>query len=258
MTRHLANFSIAVVAVAWLSASTPALASPFGVKDDAALFSADAVRQAEEQIQTLHRRARQDLLIETISAVPADKAGPLKSNRNRFFAEWAQERAEVSGVNGVYVLICAEPRHVQVFVSPDAREAFPDKDREKLRKSLSGKLGRKAYDDALLDAVESVRDRLDPSHVAAARANWWWVLWVILGIVGVWLVVGLVRSLLGSSAGQTPGAGPGGGILAGMFGASAGSWIYHALFRRRGGDQAPQARIIGHADERIRAKSDNV
>jgi len=198
------------------------------------------------------------LLIETVSAVPADRRGQLK-NRNQFFARWAQERAEAAGVNGVYVLICADPHHVQVFVSPEAREALPNKDRERLRKALAIKLGRKPYDDALLDTVAFVRDRLDPIHAAEARSNWWWVLWLILGIVGVWLVVGLVRSLLGSGATQTPGAGPGGGLLAGMFGATAGSWMYHAFFRggsKEIAEPAPQPKTKERWDERIRAKND--
>jgi uncharacterized membrane protein YgcG len=248
MSRSL---TFAILVAAWLGAGTPAPAASFGVRDEAALFSADSRRQADEHIQTLHRRARQDLLIDTVPAVPDDKAGLLESNRTQFFAHWAQERADAAGVNGVYILICADPRHVQVHVTPDARAAFSDRDREQLRKSLSRKLRSRAYDDALLDSVEFVRDRLDPQH-----ASWWWVLWVVLGIVGIWLLVGLVRTLLGPSANHTPGAGPSGGILAGMFGATAGSWMVHTFLRRGGVDAkapVPPAGLTGPPDDRIRA-----
>jgi uncharacterized membrane protein YgcG len=255
MRRLLCHIGLALLPAGWLLSASPALAAPFGVKDEAGLFSADAVRQAEEKIQTLHRRARQDLLIETIAAVPADKTRQLKSDRALFFASWAQQRAEEAGVNGAYVLICAEPRHVQVYVSPDTRTAFPDKDRDQLRKALSRKLGRKAYDDALLDTVDFARDRLDPSHAAAARAGWWWVLWVIVGIVGVWLVVGLIRSVLGLGAA----ASSSGGVLTVLFGATAGGWMRHALLGRRDDNKpapVPPAGLMGRAEDRVIAKDE--
>ena len=61
----------------------------------------------------------------------------------------------------------------------------------------------------------------------AENYNWWvWIAVPVIGIGGIWLVMGIVRAVLGGRAasaatGMSPGYGGGG-----MFGAAAGMWLY--------------------------------
>jgi len=163
----------------------------------------------------------------------------------RYFDKWAKERAGAAGVDGVYVLICTDPRHVQVIVWPESRDkTFPARDREDLRKYLAKQLN-KEPDQTLLSAVAQVRAAIQARQPVepVSYSTFWIVGGVILAFLTVWLILGLMRSKLasrdqtedvaGSSASYVP------GLLGGMFGSLAGYWIYDRLFH--GGPSKPTA-----------------
>jgi uncharacterized protein len=137
------------------------------IKDDGKFFSAEAIKKANDRIRELARKYGRDLLIETYPAVPAGQAekvkGMSRDERTRFFQAWAQERAEAAVVNGVYMLVCREPGHIQVEISPKARAVFDNQARDRLIQLLIADFREKHFDDGLLAAVKFVGDRLAES-----------------------------------------------------------------------------------------------
>jgi len=141
-----------------------------GVHDNAGIFSADAVRRADDAIGQLRERHRRDLMIETDSQVPDEQQAALdREGKARFFAGWAAARAKSNGVNGVLVLICMRPGHVEIVEAGEGSEkAFTPKDRDELSTALGKVLGEKQYDDALARTVAFVQKRMDANEPVRA------------------------------------------------------------------------------------------
>jgi hypothetical protein len=217
---------------------SPALA----VNDRAGFFSADAVTRARAAIRQFRRDYHRDLFIETFPHVPdtdrKEVSGLWTRGRERYFADWATKRARAVGVDGVYVLVCKEPKHVHVLVYPDAPEqAFTADNAKTLRKRLEKQLPR-SPDDALGDAVDFVRDtvkeNLAARDAASSAIGIGAVAWIVGVVLGLWLVLSLVRTVLhwrGGSASDPGHVGLTAGFFAGLFGTAAGHWVYDRLFR---------------------------
>jgi hypothetical protein len=209
------------------------------VRDEAGLFGKDAVAKAEEQIRDLQKRFDLQLVIETVEAVPQADQKRIKGLWHRkeqaaYFKAWAREKAEAAKVDGVYVLICNEPQHVQVIAWPERREEVFDKDAcdEAYRAFTTSRTG---TDAALLALVAKVREKLEDRQKPTLSNFWKAVLVFSGGVVAVWLVLGLVRWRLNATRPAAAEEGPREGrllpgLLGGMFGAVAGYWIYDKLF----------------------------
>jgi hypothetical protein len=179
-----------------------------GVKDGANLLTTkdDDIAKINAQIEDVYRRYHADLLIETFSATPADRAADLKHlGERKFFPIWAEERALAADVRGIYILVCSAPRHVEIYVDEHLQETFDRRTRDKLRKTLERKLHSKPHD-ALSEAVALVHERLADKEDAAKRGGWLWIVWLILGILGVWLGIALARRFQGGKAVAPPSA----------------------------------------------------
>jgi hypothetical protein len=134
------------------------------VRDQAKFFSPEAVKKANEQIREIMRKYHKDLLIETFPTVPADPGvekvkAMSKDERNAFFHKWALERSTAAVVNGIYILVCKEPAHLQVEISPDL-QAQLGKSYEKLIGLLLADFHERRFDDGLEKAVKFVREQL--------------------------------------------------------------------------------------------------
>jgi Skp family chaperone for outer membrane proteins len=144
--------------------------SAAGVHDEAAIFSAEALGNAEKAIGQLGDRHHLDLRIETYPQVPDEQQAAFdRAGKARFFAQWTMDRAKDAGVNGVMVLICMRPGHVEVVdAGPGSEKAFSARDRDELSTAMGKVLGEKQYDDALTRAVAFVEKRMDANATAAA------------------------------------------------------------------------------------------
>jgi uncharacterized protein len=218
-----------------LTTSLAASAAP-QVKDDAGFFSESAIRKANEGIREIERRFHKDLLIETFLTPPDDEANKVrqmdKAERERFFNEWALRRARDEGVNGIYVLICKAPAHLEVEVGNKTRQqAFTMANRDHLRDLLAERFRAKEYDRGLLEAVDYVRDSIEKNESghASGRAEvppaapgggappagaqpggLSWLFWAALIGLGVVLVLAILfRVILGAFNQRAPGYGPG-------------------------------------------------
>jgi hypothetical protein len=170
-----ARVTLLAVAVALLGA-VPAVAMTPRVKDDGSFFTAAAVEKANQVIRTIKDEYHKDLVIETVKTVPKERADKVehmdRSEREHFFEEWARERAREEDINGVYVLICKEPAHLQVEVGNETRQrAFTVADRDHLRDILVKAFKAKEYDRGLLDGVLYVRDTMRKNLGDRGRAG---------------------------------------------------------------------------------------
>jgi hypothetical protein len=147
----------------WLLLAGPAAAVfPPPIKDEAKLFSAEALDKANKKIKDIYRAARKDVVIETYAAVPEGKKVPEEPKKKmEFFRDWARARTKELGVNGIYILISTNPRALYVQVDPVTRKkAFPAKDRKKLEQKLLGSFKEKKFDAGLLEGLDVIASAL--------------------------------------------------------------------------------------------------
>jgi hypothetical protein len=149
--------------VGWLGLVGPAAAVfPPPIKDDAKLFSAEAVEKANKKIREIYSTYRKDVVIETYAAIPADLEKKYKEKgKAEFFKEWAEARGKELGLNGVYVLISKNPTYLYTEIDPvTLRKAFTSKDAEKLRKTILTAFKDKKFDAGLAEGLDSVESSL--------------------------------------------------------------------------------------------------
>jgi len=233
------------------------------VHDNAGIFSAGAIRQADEAIRNIQKDFRKDLLIETFAGVPDGRGEEYTRNREEFFATFVGERARSARVDGIYVMIMKEPPphrfRIQVGVGQATRQrAFVPADRDELVGVFQAKFRADQYDEGLRSGVAFVERTLrshlqgvaasapaqhssDGRGMRPAASHGSGILsFLLLGmfIVGGIFVVGFIIRMLrggmnrgGTGVPGTSGFGGGGGgfissLLGGVGGAIAGSWLY--------------------------------
>src|SRR6266566_1339303 len=266
------------IVTAWLLAAGSASAALTPeVKDDAGIFKKETIKQANEEIKQLKDLYKKDLLIETYKEIPADKkASYSEESKNRFFQQWALERAKSAGVNGVYVMICMSPPHLQVEVGHETqKKAFTTEDRDELVKRLQAKFKSKEYDRGLLDAVNFVESKMSahlgrasaqrgddnsravpPNSSGGGHANaggtgmgiGGWICLGVVGLAAVWLVFGLIRAFTGMGAGYGGGGGYGPGYGGGYGGGGGGfmSGLIGGMFGAAAGNWMYDSFFRGH------------
>lgn len=170
--------------------------------DKANLFTPAALLHADGDIRGVKDRYRKELKVQTFPKIPRgrDLFGRFKKlddeDRERFFAGWARERGR--HIDGIYVLICKEPLHVQVEVSLSTRQqkAFTLAEAAQLREVFLNDLAAGRPDDGLQAAVRYVHDRLETNlgPVPAPRPyDWLTMSGILLGLAALWLVLLLVQ-----------------------------------------------------------------
>src|SRR5258708_1959376 len=164
MLGRARRFLLLAACVACLTCAGRAAAVAPEIKDGGKFFSEDAVKKANEQIREIARKYDKDLLVETFMTVPDDKAEKVKAmsrdEREKFFREWARQRAEKAVVNGVYVLVTKEPAHVHVEIAGKAGSALTPAVREKIVERLLEDFRAKKFDEGLQGAVKLVQEKL--------------------------------------------------------------------------------------------------
>jgi uncharacterized membrane protein YgcG len=135
-----------------------ARAEPFTIKDDGHFFSAEALKKANATIAAIKERYNKDLAIETYAEIPADlKADYDADKKEQFFRTWGHERAAKLNLNGIIVLICRDPRHLEIGVGrKTVQKAFTSADRRKLTELMLTRFRKKEFDAGLLEGVEFV------------------------------------------------------------------------------------------------------
>ena len=247
------------------------------VRDTAGLFSASAIKQADETIRGIQREFRKDLLVETFAGVPENRKEDYARSRDEFFASFVRERAKEARLDGIYVLIMKElpPHrlHIQVGVGQATRQrAFQTGDRDQLVKLFQSNFREDKFDDGLRAGVAFVERTLRgnlsnhgatgaKSRAAVANASGresaqrdssashdsgWSLLMLGLLIVGGILAVSFLIRLLrgGMGGGAVPGqagmmGGGGGGFFSSLMAGIGGAMAGSWLYDRFFRDHTP-------------------
>jgi TPM domain len=142
----------------------PALAMA-DVHDNAHIFSQDAIDKADAQMVQMQRKYNKTFVVETFPAVPDDMKDQLQSQDNRtFFKSWADTRRKALNADGVYVLVCMDPKYIQVH-------HLNTSDADALRGQLKTAFHNQEYDQGLQDAVDSVGQTLAANTSSAPAQN---------------------------------------------------------------------------------------
>jgi hypothetical protein len=128
------------------------------VHDNANIFSRQTVDDANHDMKRMDQHHGKTLVVETFAAIPDDQKADAQAKPDEFFKKWMAARAKDLKVNGVYVLICMDPKHIEVGAGTNTvkRGDFTDADIEALRKQMQEDLHSKDYDKALSNAVDNV------------------------------------------------------------------------------------------------------
>jgi uncharacterized membrane protein YgcG len=157
---------LALVAVLGAATAAARAVAP-EIRDLGKFFSAEAVKKADADIREIARKHGLDLLIETYATVAADQVEKVKAlegkARAEFFDRWAKERAQERVVNGVYVLICREPRFLQVEVEGRGRKVLTPAFRSKLYEAIRAEFAQGRFDEGLQAAVRLLEEQLGKS-----------------------------------------------------------------------------------------------
>jgi hypothetical protein len=225
---HALGFALLLASTATASEATPT------VLDGAKLFHQPAIDRVSRLAADIHETFGIQMVIETAKAPPGLDPEKLRHMRSRAviraLRDVAQDRAMELKVDGLYVLITTDPRHVTVVGWPANREeewALSNYKREELRKELARNLVGDP-DDALVHAVESYRallgDRVHRSPLGTFRA-----LAVVGVLLGVWLLLRFARRRAAGPERPLPIYPP--AMLGSLFGVPAGFWIQDRLFQ---------------------------
>jgi hypothetical protein len=125
--------------------------------DAAKFFGADAWKQVQPVADRLFKEKDVDLWIETLAVPPKstpEKVGAMSAeDRGKLFKEYAQERAKAEKLSGVYVVVCKNPKFVQVELIGPAAATFPSGFGSRLLKTFVDTFTDKKYDAGLTEGL---------------------------------------------------------------------------------------------------------
>lgn len=230
-----------VICLACLASAAQAEDRTSAIRDEAGLFRVDAIAQAERQIDDLRRTYDRRVFVDTVKSVPPHERKWFRflwtRQANRLLEEQARKRARESGVDGIYIVICNDPKDVHVVVQPAEDPAFTRHDAEELRRTLVRRLQDSGPDVALLASVRQVGAALQ-AHATRGQStsviNEFVLVGLLGGGLGLWMVLSIIRYKMRAGraideraadrACETP------ALLGAMFGSPTGQWLYDKLY----------------------------
>ena len=146
-----------VAALAVLCSAVPAARGQ--VRDDARVFGSSAVADANRAMGQLEQKFHKQLVVDTIPSLPADaKAALQQQTKDAVFKRVTDARASAARVNGVYVLICMDPKYIDVAAGREtiSRGIFTEDDVSQLKQQVRSTLAAGQPDRALREAIDTV------------------------------------------------------------------------------------------------------
>ena len=167
-TEDIVKRKVAVVALSLMLVAGIVSAGIHQVWDQAHFFKAQTITQVDQILADIHEKYHKDLMIETFASIPDDfKQKFQQDGKEQFFKNWALSEGRSLELNGLIVLICGEPRHVQIELGLATRQkAFTEADRDELLHIITTAFKGKEFDKGIVDAAEFVRDRMDKNLAA--------------------------------------------------------------------------------------------
>lgn len=284
--RHTPGWTAALVAIVLASHSTAQ------VEDTADLFSPDKIDEANTRIARIRKQLGKQVVIYTVAEVPPGLASAFNlgdaRQKQEFFDQWARARMRELGRNqveaacgllmsstslnvaagsaytlteprqtfeGIHILICQKPRHIEITVSKDTEPLFskwyrdvlhrrlvskiqPDNPNQNIVQSAVNRLRGGAANKGLIRAVDFIGNSLHANR-PVDQSRWFGALSVMSAILASWFVLGIVSRRLQKGtppeAGITSGDDEGRSIavLGGGIGAVCGQWLVNRWLVRR-------------------------
>jgi hypothetical protein len=229
------------LALAGLCGSLQAQEKRDPISDEARLFSKEGLDRARQRIAEIEKDHPFGfgLVVQTVPGLPEAERRKFPAlrllNRYSFFRTWASERAAEAQANGVFVLICTDPKVITVIAWPPEREEyFTWNDCDRLKQTftrVNARAGPNQALVALIDQLDEILTRKGPPG-KAARPGWLVLLILIGALLGLWIVLSLLgyltrrRTADAVMLDQTP------ALLGGMFGSVASLPIFDRLLQR--------------------------
>jgi uncharacterized protein len=143
-----------------------------GITDNGHFFSAQAIREGEDIIRRNTGHPHSEIRVITVPSVPDELQGDLKSQgKDPFFEHWANDLFKRDRVDGVIILICKNPSHIQIEQGDHTREKiFRDADRRELLAKMLPAFKAKQFDQGVVDGLTFIRQR-EAANAGAPTPN---------------------------------------------------------------------------------------
>ena len=146
MTKKLALVLVASAVILLISSFARA-----EVRDNAGLFSADAVRQADQRIAKLGV----PVVVETYAALPDEMLRNYNLQRkDQAFQEFAKRRVQQVASGGVYVIVTTNPNYVNVTES--TKHTIRGADADAVRNAMIHPFSERRFDEGLLRGLDAM------------------------------------------------------------------------------------------------------
>jgi uncharacterized protein len=157
--RWLHALSLAIVAL--LAASRVDAGE---IRDRAGMFTKQAIKEAEAQLDRIEQRTRIPVVIETIDSLPGVEPGASFETRRDAMNALAEKRAREIGYEGVYLLISKNDRvFSNTLVKKKYEAMLPRSERNAIRDALMNAFKKGRYDEGLVGAVGILEQALTTS-----------------------------------------------------------------------------------------------
>jgi len=156
------TFLAAAAACLLVASSIDAVAPE--IRDGGKFFSTAALKKADGVIREIYRQHGRDVLIETFATVPTADLEKVKAmdapKRDAYLLQWAKDRSTERVVNGVYVLICKDPLHLEVGVIEKQPHQFAPGTSEAVKTLLRKEINDGRFDEGLEQALRLIETKL--------------------------------------------------------------------------------------------------
>lgn len=230
------------------------------VVDQAGLFNASTISQLDQRISAIKSTYGRDVLIVTVPSLGGRTIPQVASS---FI------NVPVEQISGVYIFIAKQEKKVDVAVGANTVNVIPPARKDEIKQQIISQFKGGSFDQGILAGMNAIETDFRTTAAAPNRSvvpvsngapvtpaehrssGGFSFLWLILIVVGVFVVINIIRSLArGASGGYgggvpgspgyggggygggygAPGMGGGGGfmssLLGGVGGALAGNWLY--------------------------------
>lgn len=236
------------------------------IRDDAELFKPETKQAAEKRIKQIRETTGKQIAVWTMKGVPADRTKDINlgdaGQRKKLFDEMAREQIKALHLEGIHLLICEEPRHIEITVTDDCEPLFgewyqrhlkkrmigkfqPDNPDQNIFQSLRNKLRTGSNpDEGLSEALDYIALKFDYNR-PIDNTNFKLGGVAICGFLGFGAILGVMRSRLRTTTPHDAGvhdaesSGRSIAVLGGGIGAVTGQWMFNALFGMRSEEEHP-------------------
>jgi uncharacterized protein GlcG (DUF336 family) len=143
-----------------VSPSLAAVQSSSSIRDSAGLFSKEALRQAEAELQKVERSTRIPVVVETVESL-----------RGEPIEEEAMKRARQLGSGGVYILMSKDDHKLSsILIRRQLADRLPEAKRGAIRDAIVEDFRKRAFDAGLLRGVQMITESLVSTAPSAPSA----------------------------------------------------------------------------------------